>query len=300
MIIIGAEGWDGTVTNNDLRCVSASSIGKVFASGQLERWAIGATIDAAVNHSQWIADSVRQGQHDAAKSYLWRARYDSPFGFTNAKAGTAVHAWLEWGLLGRAIPPELNEILAHPTVVQMCLRLRELVERIDLRIEQMEHVVFDPSLQVAGRFDMKGSVNVCLGPGLIDLKTALEPRSKRGHPKRPYADSHALQLASLAGAPLEATFPPRIVKLDNDRGRVYLLNETEAAACRPATPVQWAAILHVSPERASFWPVDISSARPVVAAAVTAHDWLSSGAAKALPKQPLAVVDSTTPTQEAA
>jgi len=201
-----------------------------------------------------------------------------------------LHAYLEWGLTGKALTAEQDSILSLPLVQQMCARMQELVAAVDLKPVEMERVVYDPDLRVAGRFDMKATANVAVGLGLVDLKTTIDSYTAGGNPKRPYADQHALQLCAYGNAPLMAPFTPRVVQKGRHGGRGYLLNPAERDACVPATPVGWAAIMHVTPDHAGFYPVSIGpEVRRVVDAVVVAHEWMAKGAAKALGK-PLASV----------
>lgn len=283
---IGADHWDGQRRPDDMKLLSASSVTQSMAKPALERWMIDETAARVAENVHELAD---MGDPERIEQWVRNCRYlPEPGASMNAsETGTALHAVLEHWAEGKALPPALKAcLLRDAEMMAMANQLWGWLQRHRPEVVASEIVVYDPERGTAGRLDNIWRLEG-LGNCLVDLKTTRKARTKAGNPKRPYADSHGIQLVTYAQAPYEATFPPRITGGDADGPRWYLLNPAELAACVPARTPDTAAILHLSPEDCRLFQVRLTDEAVATAAALmVVTGWIASGARRAINTQP--------------
>lgn len=283
---VGAENWDGRRRADDLKLLSASSITQAMAKPALERWMISETAQRVAEH---VHELVAMGDPERIAEWVERCRYlPKPGASLNAAdTGTALHSVLEHWVVGAPLPPRLEWQVTHDA--EMLAMANQLWGWLQIHrpvVEASEVVVYDPDGGTAGRLDNLWRLDG-LGLCLVDLKTSRESRTAAGNLKRPYADSHGIQLVTYAGAELEATFAPRILGGDTDGPRWYLLNEAERAACVPARRPDTAAILHLTPEGCRLFQVRLTDeAIETARALMVVWGWINGGANRAINTQP--------------
>lgn len=258
---IGAENWDGVQGPDDLMLTSGSSVGDALKAEQLERWTLDTTIERLAErlpefHARWQQDP--EEALEWAKQLRFEKALDGTLSAT--ETGTLLHSLWESWLTGVELPEtDKATIRNDPVINEMATRMWEVRHRFQPRAVAVEQVVFDPAYGFAGRLDCALTFDKMpeLGTRLVDIKTSRESRYKSGGKKRPFGD-HALQLSPYFHAPLWATFEPRLrVSSRKSDTRIYLLNPAEAAACAPAPAMDGALILHVTPEAAAFYPIEV-------------------------------------------
>lgn len=261
----GVEHWDGITNPDDQRFISASSIPKVLASPGLERWALNTTI-------QMLHERLPEFQAIAARNIDEAIRWAGQLRFepkpdaelNAADSGTIMHELLEDWLRGRSTTPATIAIVNRdPVLTAMAGNLWAWFNRFKPEPVAMEQVVYDPDNGVAGRLDaiVRFATMPEHGTCLVDLKNSRDARTGSGAKKRPYGDSHALQLATYRYAPLTATFEPRIERTKRATStRTYLLNPAEAAACVPSVQIDSTFILQNNPETCLLYPIETGPA----------------------------------------
>lgn len=258
---IGADGWDGIPCPDDLYLTSASSVSKALAAPSLETWKIGQIVERL---SERIPEFQSRATRDMDECKKWAGQLQwepKPGATINAAdSGTLLHSLLEAWLLGRQPAAEdVAQVQADPELTAMATNLWQWFQRFKPQPVAVEAVVYNPELGIAGRLDALVTFPDFpqFGTALVDLKNSRDARSKAGTLKRPFGDSHALQLAAYRSCRLQATFSPRIqVTKRATRNRTYLLNPREQAACTEATVIDSTFILQNDPERCLLYPVD--------------------------------------------
>lgn len=262
---IGAEGWDGIACPDDLYLDSASSIPKALAAGSLERWKQGEIIEQLyLRKDEFLARAAQdiEAVKDWGRELLWEPKPGAAL--NAADSGTEMHTLLECWLTGVAVPEATTRIVqSDPVLMAMASNLWDWFCRFKPVAVAVEQVVYEPALGIAGRLD-----NLVTFPAfpqwglcLVDLKNAREARTKGGVKKKPYGDSHALQLCAYRACTLTATFEPRIaITKRATRDRTYLLNPREQAVCAPSPEIQSTFILHNTPERCDLYPIETGPA----------------------------------------
>ena len=282
---VGTANWDGIARPDDMRLVSASSIVKVLAAPALEKWAIDTTAQVTVDNLSKVADILNRQGTEAAVNWVAKSRWLPRAGaaLSASATGTLIHDIIEcWG---RGLPigaDKMAIVNSDPVIRAMLDRAWEWFQAHQPAFVRAECVVFDPANGVAGRFDQHWVLDD-LGLTLIDIKTTRDTHTAAGNKKRPYADQHALQLATYRHAPLLATFDARTTGADGDGPRFYLLSPPEVAACEANPSVENTAILHITPGACGLYPVDTSEAvHERAKAAALLHGWLYREARKAI------------------
>lgn len=290
----GADGWDGTVCPDDLRLLSASSVPKVLAAPNLERWAITRTVEEIAARLPQFQALIAQDM-DAAVAWADQLRYqpEADAELNAADSGTLMHSLLEAWLKGEAVGDrERDTVNRDPVLIALATNLWNWYQRLQPEAIAMEQVVYDPAAGIAGRFDAIVRFRKLPEQGvcLIDLKNKRSARTKGGAKHRVYGDEHALQLTSYRWAPLVATFEPRLLVTQRATStRTYLLNDAERQACAPMWDVDNAFIVLNTPESCAAYPVDTGPAvRRRVLEAVGLHHWVhaESGAVVGQPVIP--------------
>lgn len=263
--MIGAQGWNGAPAPDDVWCLSASTIGKALAKPSLEAWAHRTTAERVIADLDVIAPLAARSPQ-AAVEYVKGIRFTGEAGqLSAADRGTELHAYMEARLLGTPLPawvPNHAEQLAP-----FLPHIEAWLSAFYPEPVEVERVVFDPASRLAGRLDFKLRLRGVFPawPGvrnpvvLLDGKSTDKTYDNQGRLFKPYADSHALQLAALAHATHAATFDPRIMPGTNG-GRFYLANPEELAACTAPAQVDGAALLQITPAYCTAFPVDIGPA----------------------------------------
>lgn len=243
---IGADHWDGKPGPSDREIISATTITDAMASPALERWKAWETGRRVVDNLDMLR-GLADTQPDTAVKWVVNAPYSVPKGRTvnAADLGSSLHAALEAWLKGEPTP-ELP-----PEAWQMANLLARWVERFQPRLHAAELFVFNVHTLLGGRSDLWAWIGGQLW--LLDLKTSIENANKRGTLKRPYNDSHPLQLATYRHATHAATWAPRV--LEGDGARRYLVNDAELAVAAPAPVAEHTGILYLTPQRCHLYPV---------------------------------------------
>lgn len=262
---IGNLSWDGTPCPDDLYLTSASSVSKALAAPALETWKIGQVVERL--HER-LDEFAARGNNDMDDTKKWAGQLQwepKPGADLNAAdSGTLMHSLLEAWLKGEAVAPALAEqVNDDAELTAMATNLWSWFQRFRPVAVAVEVVVFNPELGIAGRLDSLVTFPDFpqYGTALVDLKNSRDARSKAGALKRPFGDSHALQLCAYRSCTLQATFEPRIaVTKRATRDRTYLLNPREQAACAPAIAIDSTFILQNDPERCLLYPVDTGPA----------------------------------------
>lgn len=260
----GAVGWDGTVGPDDLRLLSASSVPKVLAAPNLERWAITTTVERIAENLDRFAAMVAV-DITAAVQWADQLRYAPEPGaeLNAADSGTLMHTLLECWLKGEAVSDrDRATVERDPVLTALATNLWAWYQRFKPTAVAMEQVVYNPASGLAGRFDAIvrfGNSHAAerFGTCLIDLKNKRQARTAGGAKHKVYGDGHAMQLQSYRGAPLVATFEPRIQRTGRaTSNRVYLLNTAEREACAPMWDVDSTAIVLNTPEVCALYPIE--------------------------------------------
>lgn len=258
---IGADGWDGIPCPDDLYLTSASSVSKALAAPSLETWKVGQIVERLYERIPEFTSRAAQDMDDTKK---WAAQLQwepKPGADLNAAdSGTLMHSLLEAWLLGKDPAAEhVAQVSADAELTAMATNLWGWFQRFKPQAVAVETVVYNPELGIAGRLDSLVTLPDFpqYGTCLVDLKNSRDARSKNGTLKRPFGDSHALQLAAYRSCRLQATFEPRIqITKRSTRNRTYLLNPREQAVCAEAHAIDSTFILQNDPERCLLYPVE--------------------------------------------
>lgn len=259
----------GAADAEDLVAFAVTTIikGGMGSSEALGAWGARKVAEAAVLTTGWHKVLEEEGP-DEAINHLVRARFRPPRGhrLSNGELGTAFHAAAEeYVLTGvrptldaqhvkRSVGPDAKANARDLEVIRAYFTSWERwCQDHAPSFQAAEVVVYNPDLRYAGTTD--GFLTLDGVRFVFDYKTSLEDRTGRNVPKRPFADTVALQLAAYGNAPLAAVWRAR--RFDSYRTRYYLLNAAEQAAAAPVPPVDAGLAIIVTPEQARAYPVEL-------------------------------------------
>jgi hypothetical protein len=231
--------------SNDERFWSVTSIIGQLDKPALLYWAAEQAAKCAVSVAGSLATRVEEEGEAEVVKWLRDARFRKPKGQRSAtELGTAVHdACEEYALTG--IRPEVDDEVA-PFLVQF----DKWAQKWQPVYIAAEAAVFNCTYAYAGTLDCILAIDG--EPLIVDYKSSAKSFGSDGKPSGPYPEA-ALQLSAYRYAELLATWRAR--RFERYRRRYYLLNGDEKAMGAPMPAVSGGAVLHLTPEHATFHPV---------------------------------------------
>lgn len=208
-------------------------------------WAAEQTALQAVAVAGTLERRVAEEGEEAVVKWLRDARFRKPRGVRSAtELGTAVHDAIESYALSGTRPTVDDEVLPFLDAFDRWAQVWQP------KYLAAEAAVYNRTYGYAGTLDAIVELD---GMSLIvDTKTTRSDVDSRGNPSTPYPEV-ALQLAAYRHAELLATFRARRTEIM--RRRYYLISEVEVEECVPMPAVDGAAVIHITPNRCTAYPV---------------------------------------------
>lgn len=247
---------DAKATAGDDRLWSVTTILKSFGDSEgLIQWTAATTAKAAVAKIRTL-NAMAAEDPDGAITWLKEQRFATVKGARSAtKLGTACHAAFEHLVVTGQRPTPgtpLVEGVMDDEVAPYLDSFERWLDEFSPEYLAAELTVYNEQYGYAGTAD--GFAVVDGIPVAIDYKTSRESFDGRGNRKKPWTDV-ALQLAAYAACPTAAVWRAR--KYEQWSRRYYLLNADERELAVPAPTVEGALCIHVTPEHADVYPIEI-------------------------------------------